>query len=169
MAIQLSNDNRQPEKEQQLTFLQKVFQLSVALKKKFLAYMAVCILVAAIAVSMMIVFKDLRFSIGFLIALYIAYMGMDIVWSAYGGKIIQQQMVCLKTTKHPILNCLEVIFQEIGTEKTAEESIHSFYIPNTKKNKLMFTQSTVMDIFYRPDTPSEITAWAILGVTTEKI
>ena len=94
---------------------------------------------------------------------------MDIVWSYYDGKLICQRMICVKANKHIVFrDCIEVLCQETDESKPMEARMHQFYVSGSKKNKVIFTEGTVLDIYYKPSTPADITAWTVLGYVGEK-
>lgn len=164
MAIKFENDTLETKKQQELTFMQKITSLPSALKKRFFTQMAVCVAMAIIISIMALWFQKIQFCVGYLFVLYIAYLGLDIVWAFNDGKIVRQQMVCIKATKRLRQDCVRVILQETDTNKSAEERMHEFRIAATKKNLVLITENTILDVYYRPDTPMEVTAWEIIGM-----
>lgn len=143
--------------------LQQINALPATLKRKFLGFAFAGLLVGVVVIAMLLYFGDPRIFVGLLALVYLAYLALDIVWAYTEGKIRQRQLLCFNAVKHPVLNCLHVYFQEYGAEKLSEDAVFEFYIPNTKKNRQLFTKGTVIEAFFRPDTPYELMAWSVLG------
>lgn len=163
MKNQNTNHLEKRSVEKKETFFQELLRIPDALKEKVLTYIIITVLIALFCVILMVVSGNLKCAVILLLALYTAYSGLDIVWAYSSGKLIQKKMVCFKQAKHPFLNCLEVICQEADEKIMSEETIHKFYIQNSRKNKHLFSPNTVLNIFYRTDNQTEIVAWKIVG------
>lgn len=147
----------------ELSFLQQLSLLPEAMMRRFFGQFIAVLLIVALTVFLMIHFKTWRYCIGFLIALYIAYLAMDMVWGYQKGKIECRRMVCIKSQYIPVKERLFIIMRDEGSTESTKENTRQFYLSTTRKNAALITPQTVLDVYFRPDNPLEITAWEIVG------
>lgn len=134
-----------------------------SLLKRLLQYIGAGAIIIVFSIFLMIFFRTWQYCLGFLIALYIIYLGLDIAWGFYDGKIICSKMVCIKATVLPGKKRLFIIMRDLNAKDVDINNTHKFYIASSKKNISLITPQTIMEVYYRPDNPMEMVAWNILG------
>lgn len=147
------------------SFVQQLLELPQALQKRFIKQMVTSILVFFIAILCMVFFKQWVYCIGLLIALYLAYVGCDLVWGFYSGKILCYRMVCIKASKKLFQDGMDIIMREIGETIDVERAVHKFYLPVTKRDAGLISENTIMNIYIRPENPTQVQAWEIIDYT----
>lgn len=151
--------------KQEPSFMQYFLNLPLALQKRVVKQFVSCILIVFLTVLCLLIYKHRGYCIGFLIALYLAYLGCDLIWSYYSGKIQCHRMVCIKASRALGQEHVDLVMRELEEGVDAEQAIHKFYLPVSKKDAKMITENTVMHIYLRADQPARIQAWEIIDYT----
>jgi hypothetical protein len=158
------NFKNQPQnRSERLTFLQKYELLPEAVKKRFIKQICVALLLAVVLTLIIIIMKEPQLCVGYLFVAYIAYLGLDIVWSFHNGKIICQRMLCVKATRFLKKEQVKVLCREIETDKAPEDAMHTFYVSAGKQDIAQMTPGTVLTAYYKQGTTEELIAWTIIG------
>lgn len=119
----------------------------------------------AIAITIMwVLTKDRHYSIGYIISLFAAYVGMDIIWK-YGDNRIQQQRMVISKVTRCLKNQVHLILRDAATTDLLNEEVapKSYTIQMPKKDQTMVCPGTVMNIFISDTSPNTILAYEILG------
>ena len=162
----MAKERRKKKEKPQLTeptFMQQLSFLPQVVMQRFLGQIGAALVIVLLTIFLLFYFRTWQFCIGFLIALYIAYLAMDVVWSYNKGAIECRRMVCIKAQHLIRKNRVFVIMRDEGSTESTKNKTMLFYIATSKKNAALITPQTVMDIYYRPDNPLEVTAWEIVG------
>ena len=151
------------EQEAGPSFMQQLFLLPEVMIRRFFGQIAAAALIVVFTVFLLIHFKVWQYCIGLLIALYLAYMAMDMVWNYNKGKIECKRMICIKSQHFIRKSRVFVIMQDVDAKENTRDNTRQFYIATSKKNAALITPHTIMDIYFRPDNPLEVIAWEIVG------
>lgn len=144
------------------SFFQQILALPQALQKRFMMQMGASIVVLFLTILSLVFFKQWGYCVGLLIALYLAYIGLDLVWGYYGGKIQCYRMVCIKATKITKEH-MRLVMKELDTDLDDEQATHKYELPVAKKDSALITEHTIMNIYIRLSEPTRIQAWEIIG------
>lgn len=131
------------------------------LQRRFLKHCAVTLLICLFTILMAFYFHSWGYCIGFIIALYIGYLGCDLIYSFHSGKLICKTMVCIKVNRKG-KERIDIIARELEIEEPAKNTTHQFYVSGAKKELEMLTLNTVIAAYYRPNSPAELVAWEVL-------
>lgn len=148
--------------QEDIPFFQQAASLPAPLLKRFMKQIAGSLLMAVMTIVVMLFTKDWEYCWGFLFSLYIAYLGVSLVWKYREGKILCQSMACIKATRLTKQRMF-LILREMNPSPGATKTTHEFYIPASGKDLNLLTQNTIMDVYYDPSSPIEIIAWEITG------
>lgn len=149
-------------------FRQVLFAAPSVLQQRFLKHQLTALAVAALTIILMIYFKTLTYCVGFLIALYVAYLGLSIIWDYGEEKIVSRRMVCIKAQRRLNQERMCLILRLADGEPQDGEPVRKFYISAPKKEISLLTPNTVMEIYFRKDRPTELLAWEIVDYTGNK-
>lgn len=147
------------------SFIECVGAMPAALKRRFVKQLAGSCLVMLLILFFVLVSKDWRCLFGLGFVLYIAYIGLDIVWKYDAGIIIRKKVRCISSTK--ILNNKErlyVALRNLECRDTDEPEVYKFYLPVSKKESGLFAPDVVMYIYLNSKNPSEILAWELIDI-----
>lgn len=150
---------------QEKTFRECIQELPQALKIRFLKQMAGSIGILFLSVFFGYMTKSWECVVGLLFALYIAYIGMDIVWKYNANIIVRKTVRCISATK--ILGNKEqlyVVMRNLERKDATEPEIYKFYFPVSKKESGLFVPDVVLHIYINQKNPSEIIAWEMIDV-----
>ena len=150
-----------------ISFSQQLHEMPAILQSKFVKYVLVAFGLVILSVAMVFYFKSWTYSAGLLGSLFVLYLGMDLVWSFHSGKLICKKMICIKVTKIPKQERLIVYMKDLDPTVSPKEAIHQFYAIGAKRELKMFETNTVMNIYYRPSNPLEISAWEVIDYISQ--
>lgn len=150
------------------TFRQVLFAAPPVLQRKFLKHQLTALAVAALTIILLVYFNTWAYCVGFLIALYVAYLGLTIIWDYGEEKIVSRRMVCIKAQRLLNQERMYLILRMVDGEPQDEEQVKKFYISAAKKELSLLTPNTVMEIYFRKDRPTELLAWEIVDYTGNK-
>lgn len=147
------------------SFCECVGALPMALKGRFLKQIVGSLAVALIILFFAFVSKDWRCLLGLAFSLYIAYIGMDIVWKYDAGIIVRKKVRCISAAK--VLGNKErliVALRNLDRRNADEPETYKFYFPVSKKDSGLIAPDVVMDIYINSKNPSEILAWELTDI-----
>lgn len=150
------------EKRQGPSILQQILLLPQAIQKRFVKQIGASFLIVILTIILLVYFKEWGYCFGFIIALYIAFLGFNIVWNYQSGKIVCKPMICVKAITVPGVERIYVIMKETEPEEGNQKVIHEYYIPVSAKDKKIFTTNTVINICYNTNSPLEVLAWEVI-------
>lgn len=148
---------------QEPSFMQQLGMLPEVMQRRFLGQITAAAIIAILTLFLLFYFRTWQYCIGLLIALYIAYLAMDLVWNYHNGKIECRTMICVKSQHLIRQGRVFVIMRDVESTESTMNNTKQFYIATNKKNAALITPQTVMTVYYRPDNPLEIVAWEIVG------
>ena len=144
------------------SFWECVGALPMALKGRFLKQMAGSVAVALLILFFTIASKDWRCLLGLAFSLYIAYIGLDIVWKYDAGIIVRKKVRCISAAK--VLGNKErliVALRNLDRLNADEPETFRFYFPIAKKDSGLIVPDVMMDIYINRKNPSEVLAWEL--------
>lgn len=80
----MAKERRKKKEKPQLTeptFMQQLSLVPQVVMQRFLGQIGAALVIVLLTIFLLFYFRTWQFCIGFLIALYIAYLAMDVVWS----------------------------------------------------------------------------------------
>jgi len=144
-------------------FATQIAQLPAPVKGRFGKQMVAAFAICLMTIIFIAHFKSWEYSLGFLIALYVAYIGFDVVWKYSEGRVVCKRMKCVKAMTLPKVERLIVMMKELVSDESAEPpSVREYYIPISNKQKRLFTEGAICDIYYNESSPGEILAWEVV-------
>lgn len=156
-------DNPVKQEDQELSFIQQLRALPPVLFKRFMKQLAGSIALAIFTVVLLVTTKELEYCWGFLFSIYLAYLGFSLVWDHAEEKIVCKPMVCIKTTRLSKQR-MYLILRDLDAPMTAKNAIHQFYVPASKMDLNLITPNTILNVYYDPRSPIEMTGWEIIGM-----
>lgn len=158
----MRNKNKE-QKNKGPSFRQMFAALPKPLMERCIGQFFAALLVTVLSVVFMLYFKTFQFCIGFLIALYLAYIAMSIMWKCTEGKIECCRMVCIKAQRKLRVGRVSVIMKDEKADEFTNENTRKYDIVTSGKKAALITAQTVMDLYINPDNPTEVIAWEIVG------
>ena len=161
---QETQQNEVPETSQKMSFQETVASLPHPLMTQVLKRFSTAATTALVVTIAWIMLKDWHYAIGYAIALFAAYVGMDIIWKYGDGKILQSRMVICKATKG-LKNQVHIILRDAAATDLLKADIetYSFSLEIPARKRSMISPGTVMDIYISESSPNTILAYEILG------
>lgn len=144
-------------------FVQMVKELPPLLYQKFLLRMLGAVGVLAISAILSVVLHSTNYLLGLLIALYLLYLSMDIVWSYAGGKTSARKIIIIRASRLLGSNHIKIVGRDLDMPEGSEESIVKFNLRTNKRDSSLLTANTVM-LIYCTATSVEPVAWEIIGL-----
>lgn len=154
--------NIPPRKEEQKRFFQQVLAMPVALQNRFYKQSGIALASVVLVSVIMAYFREWHYCIGYLIAVYLFYLALDIVWKYEAGMILRKRMIVVKATRLGGTS-FYVQMRELNTDLNSDIQMYKFYMSVSKRDINCITQDTVMEIFFNPRNPLEIIAWEVIG------
>lgn len=158
-TVETSNQQKET-----LSFRATMAQMPYALIRLAISRFAASATLAIAITIMWVLTKDWHYSIGYIISLFAAYVGMDIIWKYGDNRIQQQRMVICKVTRG-LKNQVHLILRDASTTDLLNEEVapKTYTIQMSKKDQTMVCPGTVMNIFISETSPNTILAYEILG------
>lgn len=144
-------------------FVQTIQELPPLLYQKFLLRMSGAVAALAISIILSIALRSANYLLGLLIALYLAYLAMDIVWSYAGGKTSARRIIIIRASRLLGGNHVKIVGRDLDMPEGSEESIVKFNLRINKRDSSLLTGNTVM-LIYCTATSVEPIAWEIIGL-----
>lgn len=141
-------------------FIETLLQMPDPLQTRFLKLIAATAITCILSITLMIVLKTPFLILGLALAVILAALAMDIVWSYEKGKFICQKVVIIKANYFLKKNQLHLIVRECNAEN--QETIHQFFIGGQKNELSLLTPNTVLNIYYKSNDKTNLVAWEIL-------
>lgn len=155
------------EQQEKMGFRQAFTTLPRSLQLVFFQRMAYCLLAAMATLLTVCISKDPVYCVGFLISLFSAYLGMDIIWKYAGGKLYTAKMVVCKAQREwrKSSNQYNVILRDASIENPAKEDSETakFRLTVTRSDAGNITEGTVLQIYFFENAPRNVLAYDILG------
>lgn len=156
--IMLRNKNKTEQTE-----VKEELPLPLALQKRFLKQMFGAVCVAALTVVLLFYYKRWEISFGFLLALFIIWMGFDTNWRYQRGDIVCKQMICIKATRILKQDRIYAVLQELNYEGNPENATHHYYIPTSKKEAALIDSHVILNCYVAKNNTAELITWEIIG------
>lgn len=132
------------------------------LQRRVVVNIGVAIIFAVATIILAVAFKTPGFLVGLLIALYIGYLGIDILVGCRNGTIRSEKMVIVKASRIMLTKMVNLVLREAnGTEEDGKR--HGTRLEVTRGDINMLTTGTVLNVCFRGDGEIEILAWEIYG------
>ena len=170
--------NDEPHGEEQPAVAEKIpFREALALLPRVLMTEVVkrigtALLVAFATLLMVIISKDWMYAAGFVLALLVGYLGLDIIWKFSKGKILVARMlVCKSTRAIRYRNKYHVILRDATIEDVSGVNVDDTFrydIVVSPRDNGNITSGTILDIYIAENAPNSILAYEILGERTPK-
>ncbi len=147
------------------SFSKVFYALPVPLKNRVLQLILSSVAIAFATIIFIIVSKSWECILGFLFAVYIAYIGMSIVWKYEEGKILCKTVRCLSVTK--VLGSKERLYIAVrttGNDSRTEPEIMKFYLRVSKKDSALLKPDVILHIYMDRRNQAELIAWELIDV-----
>lgn len=160
-----SNDYKVPEmqEEQEPNLFQLIHSMPSVLHKRFMKQLAGSAAMAILTLVLLVTTKEWAYCWGFLFSVYLAYLGLSLVWDYGEKKIICKPMVCIKASRVS-KERMYLILRDLDAPMMAENVTHQFYIPASKTELNLITTNTILNVYYDPRSPIEMVGWEIIGM-----
>lgn len=159
-------DNQSYETQQNYTFALNPAALPPALRQRVLKQYFGAALVALFAILSMIIMQSWEFAIGFLISVYLVWLGSNMIRKWQQGKIVCKRVMCLKAQKIPLMkNKLIVVLKDLDAAAGDEKGVYNFYVPTSSRAAAQFSEKIVLHIYIEAENPVELLAWQAIDVT----
>ncbi len=121
-------------------------------------------LISLVTIICIAVFRAWEYSIGFLLAGYIDWIGINLLQRLMQGKIVCKPMVCIKAKK-TLLNKdkIMVVLREQEAEPGDEKAIHKYCLSALDKTAALISEHTILNVYYDIDDPENLVAWILTG------
>lgn len=141
------------------------FLLPAVLQKEVLKRIGGAAILLISTVIVLITTKEWLNCFGFLFALFLAYLGIDIIQKFKNGKIMVARMVVSKARKWRKSGRIHVILRDASiTDITTQEvQTYSCQISASLKDRFYITSGTVLNIYVSESSPNAVLAYEILG------
>ena len=147
---------------QSISLRESIQTLPVPLADKFLKYTLAAILFLVLVIIMLFISKSVIYIWGLIFPVFFSYLALSLVWDWTEGKIICQKMLCIKSQRKSGEQ-LYLIMKVLDSDPEQQDQILKFNIPVAKKDAELFTNDTILLVYYNPKHVGEMTAWEIVG------
>lgn len=158
----MKNRNNTPDGDEGKGLAAAMLELPGPLATKFQKYIWTAVAFFVLIIVMLFVGKSVTYLWGMIFPVYFAYLALSLVWGWAEGKILCRKMRCIKSQRR-LREQLFLIMQTQDAPKGQEEEIFKFHIPVAKKEAELFTENTLLKVYYDPAQTGEMIAWEIIG------
>lgn len=154
------------EPAEKLGFRQALAMLPRVLMTEVLKRFGAALLVLLLTVAMLLLSKDAMYSIGFILVLVIAYLGLDIVWKYGDNKILVARMIVCKATRSiRQRDRFHVILRDASIQDLVGQDYETYKYDLTvaARDRETLSAGTILDIYISESAPHAILAYEILG------
>lgn len=154
------------EKAEKLSLRAVLQQLPPTLMTQTLKRFGSAALMVALITIMALLAKDWHYCLGYIVALFAAYSGMDIIWKYGEGKIHAVRMVLCKAYRQVLRkNQIVIILRDASVSNltTQEFETYKYSIEVPAREQPMLTPGTVLNVYICETAPNNILAYEILG------
>ena len=139
--------------------------LPTVLQKRILKQLFSCAVIVVLSLFLTIYFKSWTFIFGFVISLYLAHEGFDILYRYHDRSLIGKTMIVLKAApplgkQNHTLVCLREI--DVGGSKFGDT--YSLRLYGKREDQQLITANTILNIFLNPSNPADVIAWEIVDI-----
>lgn len=154
------------EAAEKLGFRQTLAMLPRVLMAEVIKRFGAALLVLLLTVTMLLLSKDVMYSVGFILVLVLAYLGLDIVWKYSDNKILVARMIVCKATRSiRHRDRYHVILRDASIQDLVGQDYETFKYDLTVavRDRETLSSGTILDIYISESAPHAILAYEVLG------
>lgn len=151
---------------EKLGFRQTLAVLPRVLMAEVLKRFGAALLILLLAVAMLFLSKDAMYSIGFILALVFAYLGLDIIWKYGDNKILVARMIVCKANRSiRQRDRFHVILRDASIQDLVGQDYETYKYDLTvaARDRDAISAGTILDVYISENAPHAILAYEILG------